>query len=96
MAHQIFLCLEHKRIMHGARNEGIHCKHHHQESVSDLERKGIIIDIGECENTEWNPCKDPHDRVATEEEIQLALSLKEKQIHEIKEREERWARGDYS
>jgi len=96
VAHEVFVCVEHKRLMHGARNIGIHSKKHHGTDYGELEEKGIIIEIGKCENTLWNPCKDPHDREATDQEIQLALSLKDKQIQEIKERNERWARGDYS
>lgn len=96
MAHQIFVCLEHKRLLHGARNIGIHAKHHHGTGYLELLEKGILVEIGECLNTLWLPCKDPHDRQATEQEIQLALSLKDKQIQRIKERNERWARGDYS
>lgn len=91
MAHEIFVCLEHKRIMHGARNLGIHSKKHHGTDYVDQLANGVIVEIGTCENTVWNPCRDSHDRDATEQEIQLALSLKDKQIREIKER---WGRGE--
>lgn len=81
--------------MHGARNIGIHSKKHHGKNYTDLEAEGVIIEIGRCENTLWNPCKDPHDREATEQEIKLALSLKDEQIRRIKEQKEKWARGIY-
>lgn len=96
MAHAIFVCLEHKRIMHGNRNLGIHSNKHHKTGYLRQLENRTIIEIGKCENTLWNPCKDPHDREATKREIQLALSLKDKQIAEIKARNERWAKGDYS
>lgn len=96
VAHGIFVCLEHKRLMHVGRNVGIHSKKHHGTDYTKLMEEGIIIEIGRCENTLGNPCRDPHDRQATEQEIELALSLKDKQVQEIKERTERWARGDYS
>jgi hypothetical protein len=82
--------------MHGARNIGIHSKKHHQTDYLELLEKGIIVEIGDCPNTLWQPCKDPHDREATEQEIQLALSLKDKQMQRIKEQNERWARGDFT
>ena len=96
MAHDIYVCIPCKRLMHGSRNHGIHAKHHHKMDYLEAEEQGIIVKIGECQNTLWLPCKDPHDRNATEQEVQLALTLKDKQIQEIKERYERWARGDYS
>jgi hypothetical protein len=80
MAHEIYVCLEHKRLMHGERNKGIHANHHHDKRASQLEEEGIIIHIGTCENSMWFPCKDSHDRDATEQEIKQALSMKNKQI----------------
>lgn len=96
MAHGIFVCLEHKRLMHGARNIGIHSKKHHGKDYTVLEAEGVIVEIGQCEPTLWNPCKDPHDRPTTNQEVELAQSLKDEQVRKIKERKERWARGDYT
>ena len=96
MAHNIFVCLEHKRLMHGARNVGIHSNKHHETVYTELLEEGIIVTIGKCEPTLWKSCTDPHDRDATEQEIQLALQMKNKQIQDIKDRNERWKRGDYS
>jgi len=60
--------------MHTSRNAGIHCNHHHKEYewYSDAMKAGIIVEIGTCENTLWNPCKTQHNRPATEDELKTA------------------------
>jgi len=77
MAHPIFVCIPCKLTMHTSRNAGIHCKNHHKEYgwYGEAEEKGIIVDIGECENTLWNPCNTPHDRPATEDELKRAQDI---------------------
>ena len=95
MVHNIYVCLEHKRLMHGARNTGIHSKKHHKELYFVLEREGIIVQIGECPNDLWRPCKDPHDRDATEQEIKLAFSLKDKRVKYLKEEYDKMRQGIY-
>jgi len=85
MVHNIYVCLEHKKIWHSLRAAGIHAYHKHKENRFDekghggylvLLEKGIYVDMGVCPQSErWRgrayAC-DLKMRDATEEEIVAA------------------------
>jgi hypothetical protein len=81
MPHPIFVCIPCKLIMHTCRNAGIHALQHHSERYYILCEKYIMVYFGECINSHWLPCKDPHNRTATEKELKIVRSLIRKRVN---------------
>lgn len=79
MVHPIYVCVECKITMHTCRNVGIHSKVHHGMDYIEAERKGIVVNIGECapETTYYGRCPSPKDRPATAIELKLAAQILE-------------------
>lgn len=75
MSHDIIVCIPCKLVMHGERNLGIHTKFKHQLDKIEAENQKIIVRIGVCENSNWKPCPDSHNRPANPEELAKAMML---------------------
>lgn len=83
--HTIYVCIPCDRTIHGERNLGIHCNSHHNMPKEDARNRGIIMDIGDCKPSDssarWNwKCSSPHDREATDTELQTAMTRRQSEL----------------
>lgn len=82
MAHDIFVCLEHKVTFHSASVAGRHASAPHKGGSGPywvLLERGIFVDIGECrERSYWGGCQKRRVLPSTDEELKRAKEVKKK------------------